>query len=102
MSSSSNVVWHRLFSLGNDMGVGNGGIPEVVAVSSWGSSIVVSSDWSGGIVVGSNWGSNWGSSVVVSQSRGSHGGVVVSHGGGNHGGGNSDGLLVDVGLGSNQ
>merc|ERR1712186_82766 len=99
MSSSSNVVWHRLCSLGNDLGVGNGGIPEVVVVGSWGSSIVVSSNWSSGIVVGSNGGSN------VSQSRGSnrgsHGSVVVSHGGSNHGGGNSDGLLVDVGLGSN-
>merc|ERR1711981_1394461 len=49
--------------------------------------------------------SNW--SVVVSQSRGSNWssnwGVVVSHSGSSnsHGGGHSDGLLVDVGLGSN-
>jgi hypothetical protein len=89
MSSSSNVEWHRLGSLGNNLGVGNGSIAEVVVVS-WGSSIVVSSDW------GSNGGSNL---VVVSQS-GSRGSGSVSNGGGrgNDGGGNSDGLLVDVGL----
>ena len=48
--------------------------------------------------------SNW--SVVVSQSGGSNWssnwGVVVSHSGSSNsnGGGHSDGLLVDVGLGS--
>merc|ERR1712072_1136052 len=70
--------------LGNDMGVGNGSIAEVVVVGSWGSSSMgISQGW------GSNWSSNW--SVVVSHSRG----------GNSNGGGHSDGLLVDVGLGSN-
>merc|ERR1711981_1279337 len=95
MSSSSNVVWHRLGSLGNNVGVGHGSVSEVVVVSSWGSSIVVGSNWGSnlggnwGIVVGSHGGSNWGGSIVVSSSGG----------GGDDGGGNSDGLLVNVGLG---
>ena len=80
---------------GNNLGIGDRGVSVVVSgVSSGGSSVVVSGDGGGSIVVSGDRGS----SVSIG-----HGSVSIGNRGLSIGdrGGNSDGLLVNVGLRGN-